>query len=674
MTSAFLGELDGKTDVLRFVVSFLRFCDWQSLSSCSRSLARSDLRRFVMAQAVLRVPPPPLLKRSAANDSQSTASYYTNSFLRRMKPELLCCIMNVLAPRSGMHLLQLLRVLPSLQSLRFWDYPYWTPEESSHDDVDDMMEEADPVINIAAVLQLLPTLKELHVSDAEITLSDLLTVAKIQPRTTWHLRTLDLSLTDVVDLAPLAVLPHLQSLSVRRTNVTSLAIVESLPELRVLDVSETRIVDFSALHTLSLLEILDVSKNYVSSDLNVLQHLTALRSLKASNLATSDPLTLTLECEELEILHLQHTRLTDLAFATELPNLTYLDIRWTFVDDRRPLGALTALEYLLIDTRERGTETRDEHESVLPASSSKYGWLSCLSHLKKLRMYKHNYQEELADVLREDVEERGTTVVSTRGHHIPMTHRVPSSFLRCLSRQAELRSLELPPLTEYTPLTLLSTTLHHLRLQQWCAEDLSQIAALGDMPALTRFSMSLPPTAQVMDLLPLEGFIQLTQLELLDVLFEDLAPLGALANLQKLVLDLPDRKKRQLVRRHKQYQTSFDCLLQLTKLEELSLIGRVDFKDVALLSGMYRMRRLWLNATKVEHVSPLAAMTRLEILDLGLTPVTTVEGITRLPELRLIWIPEAVDCKVLRDVFNFPRLQSIWHPDDYNCLWTDHRF
>ncbi|CAI5731391.1 unnamed protein product [Hyaloperonospora brassicae] len=674
MASVILSDLDGNADVLRFVVSFLRFRDWQSLSSCNRSLARSDLRRFVMAQAVLRVPPPPLPTRSSANDRRPTASYYANSFLRHTNSELLGCITNVLAPRTGIHLLQLLRVLPSLHSLRFWDYPYWTPEDSTPDHVNDMMEEADPVINVAAVLQLLPTLKELYIADAEIELSDLLVVADIQPREMWHLRTLDLSLTDVVDLAPLAVLPHLQSLNVRRTNVTSLAIVNSLPELRVLDVSETRIVEFSALQTLSLLETLDMSKNYVSSDLNVLQHLTTLRSLKAASLASSDPLTLTLQCKELEILHLQHTRLTNLAFANDLPNLTYLDIRWTYVDNRQPLGALKALEQLLMDTRERGIETGDGLEPVLPAPSIKYEWLSCLAHLKKLRMYKHNYQEDLTDVLQEDVEPRETTLVSTRGHRIPMAHRVPSSFLRHLSKQAELRSLELPPLTEYTPLTLLSPTLHHLRLQQWCAEDLTQISALGEMPVLTRLSMSLPPTAQVMDLLPLENFVQLTQLELLDVLFEDLTPLGALVNLRKLVLDLLDRKKRQLVRRHKHHQTSFECLLELTKLEELSLIGRVDFKDVALLSGMQKMRRLLLNATKVEHVSPLAAMTRLEILNLGLTPVTTVEGIPRLLELRAIWIPEAVNCQVLRDASNFPRLQSIWHPDDYNCLWTDHKF
>jgi Leucine-rich repeat (LRR) protein len=676
-----LGDLDGKTDVLRWIVGFLRFRDWQALSSCSCALAASDLRRFVFSQGVLRVPPPPL---TAENAKLPAASYYADSFLRRMSPEMLRCITTIKVPRTGMHLLSLLRALPALHSLRFWDYPYWTPEE-------DAAEDEEPAINVAAVLQLLPFLQELNVSDADVTLAELLDVPQehglVQLRALdlaetdvpqehglVQLRALDLAETDVVDLTPLVVLPQLQSLSVRRTNVASLAVLEALPKLHVLDVSETRVVEFGALRALQQLETLDMSKNWVTTDLRVLQNLPALRSLKATNIGASDALELRLNCPELEILHLQNTRLTDLEFVSALPNLTFLDIRWTHVGDRRPLAALESLEQLLVDTRERGAPLGDETEDLLPAPAVNYEWLRGLRKLKKLRMYKHNYQDDIADVLREDVVEQGATVVSSRGLTIPMAHRVPGSFLRCVSSEGALTSLELPPLTDYSPLTLMSTTLRHLRLQQWCSEDLAQILALGELPALTRLSMSLPPTAQVMDLLPLEGYVQLKQLELLDVLFEDLSPLGALVHLEKLVLSLPDRGKRQLARRHKDHQTTFEFLPQLTRLEELSLIGRVDFKDAALLSGMHKMRRLWLNATKVEDAAPLASLARLEMLDLGLTPMTTVEGLGRLLELQSIWVPEAVDCKPLRDARNFPRLYSIWHPDDYNCLWTDHKF
>ncbi|CAI5744317.1 unnamed protein product [Peronospora destructor] len=307
-----LGDLDGKTDVLRFVVGFLCFGDWQSLSSCSRSLANSDLRRFVLSQAVLRVPPPPLAKASNGSiDNLPTASYYADSFLRHMKSELLDCITAIKIPRTGMHLLNLLRALPALRSLEFWDYPYWTS-------ADNEPEPDEYVINVAAVLQLLPKLEELNVSDADITLSELQNVptGEIQSRG-WYIQILELGETDVIHLAPLAMLPHLQSLSVRRTNVATLSVLEALPELHVLDVSETR--------------TLDISKNWITTDLNVLQHLTALRSLKATNIAASNPLELKLNCPELEILHLQNTRLTNLEFATNLPNLTYLDIRWTHV-------------------------------------------------------------------------------------------------------------------------------------------------------------------------------------------------------------------------------------------------------------------------------------------------------------------------------------------------------
>lgn len=654
-----LGDLDGKTDVLRFIVAFLSFHDWLWLSSCSRSLATSELRRFVLSQGVLRVPPPPLVEGCEL----PTASYYADSYLRRMQPEMLSCITKIKVPRTGIHLLKLLRVLPALRSLSFWDYPYWTSENHELD-----VEE--PAINVAAILQLVPTLHELNVVDADITLSDLMHVAvqhgpelNRMSLIKWPLRTLDLAETDVVDLAPLKILAQLQSLSVRRTNVASLGVLEALPELHALDVSETRIVDFEALKFLSKLETLNMSKNWVSTDLKGLQHLTALQSLKATNLGASDSLKLTLKCPELEILDVQNTPLTDLEFATNVRNLIYLDIRWTHARDRRPLAALESLEQLLLDTQERGR-----------ATAMDYDWLSKLHKLKKLKMYKHTYPDDIAEMLQGDVEERSTTPGAVKGLTIPVRHRVPSTFLKSMSRHGALNVLELPPLTDYTPLTLVSSTLHHLRLQQWCTDDLAQIVALGELPALSRLSMSLPPTSQVMDLSPLEGFVQLSQLELLDVLFEDLSPLKALIHLNKLVLSLPDRKKRQFVRRHKDHQTTFEFLLQLTKLEELSLVGRVDFRESALLSGMQKMRRLWLNATKIEDATPLSSLTRLELLDLGLTPLASVEGIAKLPTLEAIWIPAAVDCKALRDATKFPRLHAIWHSDGYNCLWTDHKF
>ncbi|KAG2509566.1 hypothetical protein JM16_007985 [Phytophthora kernoviae] len=643
-----LGDLDGKTDVLRFIVGFLSFRDWQN--------------------SVLRVPPPPF----SANDTLPTASFYADSFLMHMAPEMLRCVTSVKVPRTGMHLLSLLRALPALNSLRFWDYPYWTPETEEQ-------QEDEPAINVAAVLQLLPSLQDLNVADADITFSELLDAAStgvnrdLEPPG-WHLRALDLAETDIVDLSPLVVLNKLQSLSIRRTNVLALNVLEALPELHVLDVSETRVTDFASLKGLTMLETLDMSKNWVSTDLEMLQSLTALRSLKLNNLGASDALELVLNCPELEILHVQNTRLTDVEFARGLPNLTYLDVRWTHVGDRRSLAALESLEQLLLDTRERGASVAEQQDAPLLAPPVTYEWLDSLQKLRKLRMYKHNYQDDIGDVLREDVEEGGSAVVATGGLTIPMAHRVPSSFMSHVRTQGALRSLEIPPLTDYSPLMVLGASIRHLRLQQWCAEDLAQILALSAMPNLTRLSMSLPPTAQVMDLLPLEGFVQLTQLELLDVLFEDLSPLGALMNLEKLVLSLPDRGKRQLARRHRDHHTSFDFLARLTGLEELSLVGRVDFKDASLLSGMHKMRRLWLNATKVEDVTPLAVLTRLQTLDLGNTPLTNVKGITQLRELESVWIPEAVDCKTFRSATNFPRVHAIWHPDDYNCLWTDHKF
>jgi Leucine-rich repeat (LRR) protein len=739
-----LEVLDGKTDVLALIVGWLPFADWKALSAANKYAARSQLRRLVFSQCVLRLPPPAPLPKPAASSSSSSKStstasssaskvaivsplrvpwsaYVAGCFLRGADPQMLACVSSVRIPYSCLNLLEMLRFLPSLRAVRFWAYPYETPEEHYHShkhrpgaacSAGRDLAEDEPAINVAALCQLAPSLRELHAVDMDVALAELPALQQSLVR----LEMLDLSISDMDEVPPpLGTLDNLKWLSLRRTNVIDLAFLEELTNLIHLDVSETRATDFWPLHTLHKLESLNVSRNWVASA-SFLAELSALRTLKMTNVGAMDPLSLPLAAAtHLETLQVQGTRLSDIEFVRQTPELKYLDIRWTETTDRRPIASLHQLERLLFDviSTAGGLGMGREVVAIGGGDAGEEGgvaaigggfelasdWLRSLRNLKKLRVYRRDDFEEdpvafedlddqqQQEQLQQEQEQQQVGRQQQQQAAVQTAlevRRVDGSFLLDIA-SAELKSVDLPALVDYTPLGFLSSTLRHLNLQQWTTDDLQRIAALsaaGELQALRRLSLALPPTPihEMVDLQPLEGFVQLTQLELIDVLFEELSPLSALTALEKLDLSLAHRGKRLVARRHVRHHTTFDFLARLEELQELTLTGRVDFKDASVLSGLVKMRKLWLGATKVEDVGPLAGLTSLEQLDLSSTPVTNVDALETLEKLEEVWLPDVADCKVFQGgstgegASKFRRLHAIWHPDDYNCLWTDHKF
>lgn len=742
-----LEVLDGKTDVLALIVGWLPFADWKALSATNKYAAHSQLRRLIFSQCALRLPPPaPLPKSSSSSSSSITSSssskaasaaivsplrvpwsrYVASCFLRGADPQMLACVTSVRIPYSCLNLLEMLRFLPNLRAVRFWAYPYEEPEDHFHPhkhrsgggcSAGRDLAEHEPAINVAALCQLAPSLRELHAVDMDVALAELPALQESLVR----LEMLDLSLSDLDELPPpLGTLSNLKWLSLRRSNVIDLSFVENLANLIHLDVSETRVTDFWPLHVLHKLESLNVSRNWVASAA-FLGELSALRTLKMTNVGAMDALRLPLAAAtQLETLQLQGTRLSDLDFVRHTPELKYLDIRWTETADRRPIASLRQLERLLFDviSTAGGLGMGREVVAVGGGNADEEGgvgaiaggfelatdWLRSLRNLKKLRVYRRDdfeddplpfeeqdeqqqqqqlqlEQEQQAQPGRQQQQQQAAAPTALE------VRRVDGSFLIDLASE-ELKSVDLPALVDYAPLAFLSSTLRHLRLQQWTTDDLQRIAALstaGELQALRRLSLALPPTPihEMVDLQPLECFVQLTQLELVDVLFEELSPLSALTALEKLDLSLAHRGKRLVARRHVRHHTTFDFLARLEKLQELTLTGRVDFKDASVLSGLVEMRKLWLGATKVEDVAPIAGLTSLELLDLSSTPVTNVEALETLEKLEEVWLPDVADCQVFRSSngggsddgdCKFRRLHAIWHPDDYNCLWTDHKF
>jgi Leucine Rich repeats (2 copies) len=136
------------------------------------------------------------------------------------------------------------------------------------------------------------------------------------------LQSLDLSLTEIADLAPLRGLVALQSLDLSDTQIADISPLKGLTALQSLNLSNTQIVDLMPLKGLTALESLDLT-NMEIVDLAPLEGLTALRSL-----------------------NLSRTRIHDLAPLKGLTALQSLDLSDTQIADLAPLKGLTALQSL----------------------------------------------------------------------------------------------------------------------------------------------------------------------------------------------------------------------------------------------------------------------------------------------------------------------------------------
>lgn len=642
--------LDGKADLLRLVIEWLEFRDRKALSSVSKYTTRSELRQLVFSQCVLRLPPLQSVVQVAVDaskqkktkkktaktdpsgdDEQTWNAYYAASFLRTLNPQLVPFIQKVHIPLSvAKRLLRMLQFVPNLQKVSFWNdvvSPLASKTQVKQITVMDV-----GYVNGLTSLKVLDfsAIKAVHDFDAVEVMT--------------NLQTLDLSQSDVSDIGCLAQLRKLEVLNLRSTRVEDLSCLEQLQNLLWLDVSDTRVHDFTALRFLQRLKYLNVSRNWVQ-DVVPLRFLPALRTLKLCNSGSLGPLELVLNAPNLEACHLHDTMLTDLFFLAGTPKVQYLDIRRTHVVDLSPLALLNDLDTLLIDDSKL---TSDFGSSELRQENAR--WASGLKNLRNLQILQTSAEihedEDFAYALPVD----GSILL-----HFP-----------------KLQALETPALVNYDVMYPALDTLCDLQLHHWTSDDLRQLAVDSKVVNLKTLKLALPSSPEIVDLLPLDAFENLQNLELVDVLFEDLAPLASLVHLEKLDLSLKSRSKRQLARKYQREQ-NFSFMEALVKLEALTLAGRVDFKDASVLASLTGVKKLSLNGSKVTSLAPLAKLTQLEYLDVASTPIGSVEELESLALLEEIWIPEKVDCSFLQDALRFPRLHSLWHREHFNCLWNNHR-
>ena len=159
------------------------------------------------------------------------------------------------------------------------------------------------------------------------------------------LQSLDLPNTQVADLAPLNGLTALQSLYLTATQVTDLAPLNGLTALQSLYLESSKVADLAPLNGLTALQSLDLSDTQVA-DLAPLRGLTALQSLDLSNTQVADVAPLK-GLTALQSLNLSNTQVADLAPLKGLTALQSLDLSGTQVADLTPLQDLPNLAAIM---------------------------------------------------------------------------------------------------------------------------------------------------------------------------------------------------------------------------------------------------------------------------------------------------------------------------------------
>ena len=163
-------------------------------------------------------------------------------------------------------------------------------------------------------------------------------------------REIDLSGSQVSDLAPVAKLTTLESLDLGATQISDIGPLADLTALESLNLMDTRVSDIGPLACLSALESLLLINTQISN-IGPLAKLISLERLNLAFTQVSDigPLS---KLAALEWLGLIDTQVSDIGPLANLAALEHLDFTGTPVSDVGPVANLTALESLnLMDTR-----------------------------------------------------------------------------------------------------------------------------------------------------------------------------------------------------------------------------------------------------------------------------------------------------------------------------------
>lgn len=161
------------------------------------------------------------------------------------------------------------------------------------------------------------------------------------------LQSLDLSDTQITNLAPLAGITGLQTLWLNSTQITDLAPLARMPGLQDLYLSGAQITDLAPLAGMTGLQDLYLSGTQIT-DLAPLAGMTGLHSLRLDSAPVTDLAPLA-GLIGLQVIDLDRTHITDLAPLAGLTRLQILFLDSTQITDLAPLAGLVELTDLTLN-------------------------------------------------------------------------------------------------------------------------------------------------------------------------------------------------------------------------------------------------------------------------------------------------------------------------------------
>lgn len=201
-----------------------------------------------------------------------------------------------------------------------------------------------------------------------------------------NLKSINLSGTNVVDLAPIRDLTELQELNLSHTNISNLSPLRYSNKLETLIMRDTEVTDITTVAQMPILTHLDLNGSPVAdiSALADLTHLTKL-NLRGTKISFLQPLerlieltdlTLALtaiqdvsplkELKNLRTLNLDSTQVKDIGGLSGMTNLSILQINFTTVSNLLPLQGLQHLEKIYCDQTPIKRELADAFMAIKP--------------------------------------------------------------------------------------------------------------------------------------------------------------------------------------------------------------------------------------------------------------------------------------------------------------------
>jgi hypothetical protein len=198
--------------------------------------------------------------------------------------------------------------------------------------------------DLAAILRDIPhrsRIIKLDLSQTQIT-----DIAPLKELT--NLQILDLSSTEIKDFTPLIGLTSLQTLMLYNTSISDLAPLRGLINLQDLYLGNTRISDISPIRNLTSMKTLFLGTNLQIVDISPLTELTNLQQLDLAitNVSNISPLQHLIRMIWLD---LNFTKITDVSALQKLTSLQTLMLSGTQIGDISPLRGLYSLTYLSLD-------------------------------------------------------------------------------------------------------------------------------------------------------------------------------------------------------------------------------------------------------------------------------------------------------------------------------------